>query len=441
MQKEVQFLNITIQRFKYYKSLGDKTIEQLNDDNINTKLSEESNSVVQIVQHISGNMKSRWTDFLTSDGEKDWRNRDSEFEIKTRKKKEVIEIWESGWAVLLTTLEGLSEEDLGKNIFIRGEGQSVLSAIQRQLGHYAGHVGQLMFLAKLLKGKEWQSLSIPLGQSEIYNVKKFAEAKPKILVATDFSPSSVNALNFAEEFAKDIDASVLVVHVIFPHLNPGNLVGQSGTDELVKNAELNLTKFIKKHSSSDHKLEAVVEVGFVVDQIIEMAEERKVDYIIGSNSGHGHGLVNNFGTTASQIALKAKTKVLLIPADAKYQHPKLMVLANNHNFSNEDMIKSVVDFALSFKSELQLLHLDEEKGESKNVAEEIISALALPLTIGYSILKPENTLKTINDFANQVNADWLLMIPRERSFWRSFLGKTINNEVMGCTDRPLLIYR
>ncbi|WNS74982.1 DUF1572 domain-containing protein [Bacillus sp. DTU_2020_1000418_1_SI_GHA_SEK_038] len=163
-----EYLKIVIERFKSVKSLGDKTINQLSEEETYWSYNNESNSVAIIVKHLSGNMVSRWTDFLTSDGEKENRNRDEEFIDDISSKSELIIVWEKGWKTLIDTLTGLSEQDLLKTIKIRGESHMVLEAIERQMAHYAYHVGQIVYIGKQVKGEKWESLSIPKGKSEEY---------------------------------------------------------------------------------------------------------------------------------------------------------------------------------------------------------------------------------------------------------------------------------
>jgi hypothetical protein len=162
------YLRVVIERFKSVKTLGDKTIEQLSEKDIHWTYNQESNSIAVIVKHLSGNMISRWTDFLTSDGEKENRNRDEEFIDDISSKSELISVWEKGWDVLIDTLTGLKEDDLLKTIKIRGEKHLVLEAIERQMAHYAYHVGQIVYIGKQLKNNEWKTLSIPRGKSEDY---------------------------------------------------------------------------------------------------------------------------------------------------------------------------------------------------------------------------------------------------------------------------------
>jgi hypothetical protein len=163
-----EYLKIVIERFKSVKSLGDKTINQLSEEDIFWTYNNESNSAAIIVKHMSGNMVSRWTDFLTSDGEKDFRKRDEEFNNDLSSKSEVMAVWEKGWQALMNALMTLTEQDLLKTITIRGERHLVMDAIERQLAHYAYHVGQLVYIGKQVKHDEWESLSIPKGRSEDY---------------------------------------------------------------------------------------------------------------------------------------------------------------------------------------------------------------------------------------------------------------------------------
>ena len=141
----------------------------MNDWDFQYQPNEESNSISIIIRHMSGNMLSRWTNFLTEDGEKEWRQRDDEFELHELSKKELVENWEKGWACFLDTLEGLKKKDLKKMVSIRGENLSVIDAINRQLAHYPYHIGQIIHIAKTIKGKKWKNLSIPKGGSDIYN--------------------------------------------------------------------------------------------------------------------------------------------------------------------------------------------------------------------------------------------------------------------------------
>ncbi len=169
MNIENDFIRTVIKRFETYKALGDKAFQQIDENDFFVKASSESNSIAIIVQHLNGNMLSRFTDFLTEDGEKSWRNRDQEFEEVLSTKDEVIDRWNQGWHCVLGALQNLRQEDLTATIYIRTEPLQVYDAILRQLAHYAHHVGQIVFIAKMLKDKNWQSLSIPKGESNQFN--------------------------------------------------------------------------------------------------------------------------------------------------------------------------------------------------------------------------------------------------------------------------------
>lgn len=165
-----EYLDTVIRRVKYYKDLGEKTFEQLDDKDFHFQPSSESNSIAVIVQHITGNMLSRWTNFLTEDGEKEWRNRDDEFEIHRYSKQQVIDLWQKGWDCFLNTLESLTEDDLLKTIYIRKEPLTVIDAINRQLAHYPYHIGQVLYTGRIIKDKDWKNLSVPKGKSQAYNL-------------------------------------------------------------------------------------------------------------------------------------------------------------------------------------------------------------------------------------------------------------------------------
>lgn len=171
------YLESCKKQFAYYKLLGDKTFEQLSDDKLFFRYNEDSNSIAVIVKHLYGNMMSRWTDFLTSDGEKEWRDRDAEFEETLQSKAELLKLWEEGWNCLFKALDSLKEEDFSKTIYIRNQGHTVVDAINRQLAHYPYHVGQIVFLGKMLTEAQWKSLSIPKNASRAFNAEKFSKEK------------------------------------------------------------------------------------------------------------------------------------------------------------------------------------------------------------------------------------------------------------------------
>ncbi|PXY43730.1 DUF1572 family protein [Flavobacterium hydrophilum] len=177
MEANESYLESVKKQFLYYKMLGEKSIDQLEPEQLFVALNDDINSIATIIKHISGNMLSRWTDFLTSDGEKEWRNRDAEFENDLQSKEGVLETWNKGWNCFLNALNSLKPEQLSDIIYIRNEGHTVIEAINRQLAHYPYHIGQIVFYAKQLKKGDWESLSIPKNKSGNYNAEKFAKEK------------------------------------------------------------------------------------------------------------------------------------------------------------------------------------------------------------------------------------------------------------------------
>lgn len=167
------YLASAVKQFNYYQRLGRMTMEQIDEQSLFFEPSEGSNSIAIIVKHLHGNMISRWTDFLISDGEKEWRNRDQEFEGTLKDRKEVYRLWNEGWEKLFSSIESLKPEQLFQSVYIRGEEHSVLEAINRQLCHYSYHVGQIVLLGKIVTGSNWICLTIPRGKSNDFNKKKF----------------------------------------------------------------------------------------------------------------------------------------------------------------------------------------------------------------------------------------------------------------------------
>ncbi|CAI9675845.1 MULTISPECIES: DUF1572 domain-containing protein [Elizabethkingia] len=171
------YLQSVKKQFSYYKALAEKTFAQLTEEQLFWQYNEGSNSIAIIAKHLAGNMLSRWTDIFNTDGEKEWRNRDAEFENDFQSKVELIEFWNKGWNIFQTTLESLKDEDLEKVIYIRNQGHTVLEAINRQLAHYPYHVGQIVFIGKMICNQNWESLSIPRNTSADYNQKMFNKPK------------------------------------------------------------------------------------------------------------------------------------------------------------------------------------------------------------------------------------------------------------------------
>lgn len=177
------FMNTQLQslqkQFEYYKNLGERTFAQVRDEQLFWQPNEGSNSIAMLVKHLHGNMMSRWTDFLNSDGEKEWRKRDEEFENDIRTREELISKWNEGWNCLLQAIAPLTDADLDTTVYIRNMGHTIREAMNRQLAHYPYHVGQIVFIGKLVQNEQWASLSIPKGGSKAFNKEKFSKPKRK----------------------------------------------------------------------------------------------------------------------------------------------------------------------------------------------------------------------------------------------------------------------
>ncbi len=174
---EINYLESVKKQMLYYKTIAEKAINQLDESQLFISFNEDTNSISNIIKHMSGNMLSRWTDFLTTDGEKEWRSRDKEFEEFTTTKQDLFLLWDKGWNCFFNALNSIQPDQLSTIIYIRNEGHTVLEAINRQLAHYPYHIGQIIFYAKLLKITDWESLSIPKNQSNNYNDNKFSKEK------------------------------------------------------------------------------------------------------------------------------------------------------------------------------------------------------------------------------------------------------------------------
>ena len=178
------YLSSATKQFQYYKLLADKSIARVSDEQLTQQLSEDSNSIAILMHHMAGNMLSRWTDFTTTDGEKSWRNRDSEFEELHLNRTDLMQLWEKGWQCLFAALELITDDQLEDIVYIRHQGQTIVEAINRQIAHYGYHVGQIVLLAKFYNSGPWETLSIAKNQSAQYNEKKF-DNPPSIQHFTD----------------------------------------------------------------------------------------------------------------------------------------------------------------------------------------------------------------------------------------------------------------
>ncbi|MBS1782991.1 MAG: DUF1572 family protein [Bacteroidetes bacterium] len=172
------YLESVIKQFEYYKMIGEKSFVQIPEEKLFWQFNDHSNSIATIVKHLWGNMMSRWTDFLTTDGEKEWRNREDEFENDIATKGDMMSRWNEGWSVFLGTLKSLQADDLEKIIYIRNQGHTVLEAINRQLAYYPYHVGQIVLIGKMY-AESWDSLSIPKGKSNNYNMDKLSKPRER----------------------------------------------------------------------------------------------------------------------------------------------------------------------------------------------------------------------------------------------------------------------
>lgn len=176
MNYQENYINSALYEFRRYKTLGDQTFDQINAEDMHWVHCANDNSIAIIVKHMVGNMLSRWTNFLTEDGEKTWRKRDTEFENPYTTKAEMIQAWENGWRCLFQALQSINSSNFDSEIKIRNEAHTVFEAVNRQLAHYANHVGQIVYIGKMIKGKEWISLSVPKGKSADFNREKFGKS-------------------------------------------------------------------------------------------------------------------------------------------------------------------------------------------------------------------------------------------------------------------------
>lgn len=177
MHNDSNRLDGTKQLFRYYKSLTEKSIKQIESEQIHKTDATNQNSIAILMKHLAGNMISRWTNFRTEDGEKSWRNRETEFVDDFESNKDLMDYWGKGWTTLFDALESIEDDELNSIIYIRNDGHKLIEAIERHLAHVAYHTGQIVYLAKIYAGDNWQSLSIPKGKTEEYNQKKFKQKK------------------------------------------------------------------------------------------------------------------------------------------------------------------------------------------------------------------------------------------------------------------------
>ncbi|NND93243.1 MAG: DUF1572 family protein [Flavobacteriales bacterium] len=174
---EPSVLSGYVKQFEYYRSLGERAMAQISDEDLHWRLTNEDNSIAVIVKHLCGNMLSRWSDFMSSDGEKTWRERDAEFEVDEASLEVIMAWWNRGWDCLFSALAPLTDEELSMTVLIRNQEHTVQEAINRQLAHYSYHIGQIVLIAKMRAGSTWQALSIPRSESKAFNAKKFEQSE------------------------------------------------------------------------------------------------------------------------------------------------------------------------------------------------------------------------------------------------------------------------
>lgn len=184
------YLTSVRKQFAYYKDLAERAMAQVEEADLFWQPDPNSNSIAITVNHLAGNMRSRWTNFLTADGEKTWRNRDQEFEDIIKTKEELLLTWEAGWQRLFAALDSLSEENIDTQVYIRNQEHAIVEAINRQLSHYPYHIGQIIYLARLSAGNQWESLSIPKGGSNSFNQAKFGKGQHRGHFTDDFHENS-----------------------------------------------------------------------------------------------------------------------------------------------------------------------------------------------------------------------------------------------------------
>lgn len=182
-----EYLTTTRQQYEYYKVMAEKTFDQVQDSGLFWQYNDDSNSIAILANHLSGNMISRWTDFMTTDGEKKWRKRDQEFEPVIKTRKDMLDLWEKGWSCLFDAFDQIDETNFHTTIYIRNEKHSIIKAMTRQLTHCAYHVGQIVYIAKMNSSEDWKSLTIPKGKTAEFNKEKFSKGKHSGPLADDLN--------------------------------------------------------------------------------------------------------------------------------------------------------------------------------------------------------------------------------------------------------------
>lgn len=319
------YLESIKKQFEYYKMLGDTTIKQLPDYTLFWQYNTESNSIAIIVKHLSGNMLSRWTDFLTSDGEKEWRHRDAEFENEDNTKEEIIQKWNDGWHCFFSAINSLKEEDLAKIIYIRNEGHTVLEAINRQLAHYPYHIGQMVFIGKMICNEKWTSLSIPRGKSNTYNAEKFIKEKKQ--------------QHFTDEFLKKpviLNKTEIIKHLNVAHAAFWNTAAQLPNTTISRNNKWSVCQNVEHiHITLSRVGNYLMQPKAFIATQFGISERESVSY---------EELINNYGIA---LAAGIKATAPFIPEENPNETVHALInkgeillkelIANMQDWSEEDL--------------------------------------------------------------------------------------------------------
>jgi len=262
----------------------------------------------------------------------------------------------------------------------------------------------------------------------------------KILLPTDFSVSADNALSYAAAFAKDTKSSLVVYHCYYPKINPATVLSTPGMDQHIDTSLQKLEARIAPYKEQGLSIKSSIEVGFIVDKIVEDAEKEAFDLIIMGNTGQGHGESPLFGSVSSETALRAPCPVLLIPSGHQYQQPKEIALASNAHSLQKKFLDRVISIALQLNAQLDLVHIDSDPDTAEKVqlkaqlTEQLESA-----RISYLSIQNESLIDGLNHYADSNETDWLVMVPREKSFWQKLFLHSNTKAMAGNSRFPLLV--
>lgn len=262
----------------------------------------------------------------------------------------------------------------------------------------------------------------------------------KILLPTDFSITANNAFKYAVAFAQAQQASIVAFHCYYPKINPADVLSTPGMDQYIVKAHEKMETLVSSFDHSGVSISPKVVVGFIVDEIIQRAESLAIDLIIMGNTGHGHGVAPLFGSVSSETALRAPCPVLLIPAQHNYHAPRVIALASSQYTLQEKYLSRVVKIAQQLKARLDFVHIEESSSSESdqdlksNLPKELQHARFTNFSIDNNSL-----IDGLNQYAQQNNTDWLVMVPREKSFWQKIFSASKTNEMIGKSLQPLLV--